>query len=955
MIFSKLFKTKAKWLHKEAAVRISAVNDELSADNPEQLTILTDLINEDDSELVRRAALIKVGTFESYLAASRDNNQVKVKQFAGKQVHDILATDHNVVLSAERKKTLLAEEEKIPLLSLALLEAWLAHEQDIVIMIMLYQLISARKTTMHLITHSFSQKQHPDFQAYLLNQVDDTKVLEKLSKKACNDALAQQIQDKLTAIKAAAEKPQKLTKQIQLILAKLQALKEVSDYSVYKKRRTLLVNEWQTLTPEFDVFTSEEAATLTEKYQTIITQLEKLFVVKAEEYKQQIISDKLAHDKQQDKKLFSQQLNQISQGITTAVFASEKIQEVEFNRLLRQLKTDINASVLNKEEQQVFIVQVEQLTKRLDEVPEIAESVSQATHLISKISQLTLPKSLTELNDRQQTYHDWLAAWRVVEQKTSGIFPESIVQSQKEIVTTWQSGLKTLQSQQKDLFFQHKKRLQDIKRLLSNGKYKVCFGLFKGVKESIDQLSVQQQQQLQRDFDQVNEKMVELSDWEHYIATPRKQELLQAIQTLVDTPLDNPNEQAAKVKAYRNTWNSLGHADEDIDKQLNEQFNQLCEQAFTPCRLFYAEQDKMRIEHLAQRQKILVKAEQLVNQLNASQEDNTVDFKKLDGQLNNLQQQWNTAGDVDRNQYKKLQGQFKSITSPIKSAISAFHVSNATKKQALILDAQALLNEEDVLAAIEDAKRLQQTWREIGFAGNHQENQLWQQFRQVNDELFAKRQQFKSEQQATLSTQQQALFDQVVHIEATFNDLARDDVKALHLVEQQAQSLLTEVIASKPVIKAVVVRLEKLINNIAQKIKSEHQVKAAKNWSNLFELLTLQAQKNQDIEVLQASSGFNELTGFWQKRLQEQLKLTQKVQGSARFDQTLAIEILGKSDSPAELAEQRLQVQVKLMQEQMLSGAEIDLSQLLVDWLMLGTLSQDDLPLIARLQPIYCL
>lgn len=955
MIFSKLFKTKVKWQHKEATVRITAINDELSADNSEQLLILTDLIKQDTSDLVRRAALIKVGTLDCYLQASQNNNQVKVKEFAAKQVHDILTTDHNVVISAQQKQILLAQQETTPVLGTALLEAWLAHEQDSAIMIALYQQISARKTTTHLLTHSFSQKQNPDFQSYIINQVDDAKVLEKLSKKACNEVLAQQIEDKLSAIQAAIEKPKKLEKQIQLTLAKLQALKDVGDYGVYKNRKAQLINEWQTLALNFDVFTEEKNVAFSDKYQNIISQLETLFIAKAENYQQQIIADKLSHDKQQDKKEFTQQLNHISQSITTAVFASDKFDEESFKELLSNLTTNINASVLNKDEQQVFITQVVQLTKRLNEIPEIAESVSQATHLISKISQLTLPKSLEELNDRKETYNDWLKAWRVIEKKTAGILPESIVQAQKEIVSTWQGGLKSLQSQQKELFFQHKKKLQDIKRLLNNGKYKVCFGLFKGVKESIHHLSVQQLQQLQRDFDQVSEKMVELSDWEHYIATPRKQELLLAIQTLVETPLDNPNEQAKKVKEYRGTWNSLGHADEDVDKQLNEQFNQRCEQAFAPCRLFYAEQDKMRLQHLDQRQKILAKAEQFVTQLNDSEETAKPDFKQLDGQLNNLQQQWNNAGEVDRNQYKKLQLKFKEAIAPIKSAISVFHSSNITAKQALIAKAEELLANEDVLAAIDSAKELQQTWREIGFAGNHQENQLWQKFRQVNDELFGKRQQFKSDQQAVLSTQQQVFIEQVVVIEESLDALTdEDDKQALQSIAQQAEMLLKDVIACRPVIKSVAVRIEKIIKKIEQLIKSKTQAKEQQTWSNLFELMSLQAQNNQDVQALQTSAVYNNMTSFWQKRFQEHVKLTKQAQSSARFDKTLEIEILGKSDSPAELADQRMKVQVQLMQEQMLSGTEIDLNKLLIDWLMLGALIESDLPLIDRLKAIYC-
>ena len=955
MIFSSFFKTKANWQHKDATMRITAINNELSVDNSEQLVILTELIQQDNSDLVRRAALIKVASFDCYLEASQNNSQAKVKQFAAKQVHDILATDHNIVLTAEIKQRILAKQAQNPLLGTALLEAWLAHEQDSAVMIALYQHISARKTSTHLLTHSFSQKQNPEFQSYLLSNIEDAKVLEKLTKKACNDVLAQQIQDKLAAIHIALEKPQKLAKQIQLVLAKLQALRDVADYGEYKKRKSQLILEWQALEPEFSVFSEEEAAVFNDKYQGIINQLEKLFIAKAENYQQQIIADKLAHDKQRDKKDFTQQLNHISHAITTAVFSSDNFDDKPFKDLLVQLTTDIKGSALNNDEQQVFIKQVVQLTERLGQIPEIAESVSQATNLISKISQLTLPKSLEELNTRQETYQDWLKAWREIEHKTAGILPESIVQAQKQIVSTWQGGLKPLLSQQKELFFQHKKKLQDIKRLLNNGKYKVCFGLFKGVKESIQQLSAQQQHQLQRDFDQVSEKMIELSDWEHYIATPRKQELLIAIQALVEMPLDNPNEQATKVKDYRNTWNSLGHADEDVDKQLNEQFNQLCEQAFAPCRLFYAEQDKIRQQHLTQRQNILVKVEQLVAELNNSQAVEATDYKQLDGQLNSLQHQWQNAGEVDRNQYKKLQGQFKSAIEPLKAAITGFHQTNITEKQTLISKAEALLANEDVLSAIDTIKQLQQTWQGIGFAGNQQESILWKKFRAVNDELFAKRQQIKSEQQAVQLNQQQAFETQFTQIEQDFSAVAQaGDSQALAAVKQQAHDLLGQVITNKPVIKAVAVRIENLNKQIDQLQATHAKTKLQQSWISLFTLLTTQAEQQLSLADVQAVAQYDEVAGFWQKRLQEHAKLTEQAEGASRFDKTLEIEILGQYESPLELAEQRMAVQVKLMQTQMVSGTSIDLKQLLVDWLMLGQLEPADCALIERLKVIYC-
>ena len=384
---------------------------------------------------------------------------------------------------------------------------------------------------------------------------------------------------------------------------------------------------------------------------------------------------------------------------------------------------------------------------------------------------------------------------------------------------------------------------------------------------------------------------------------------------------------------------------------MNEQFNQLCEQAFAPCRLFYAEQDKIRDQHLADRQKVISKAGQLVASI-ADQQD--IDYKNLDGQLNSLQHQWKNTGEVDRNQYKKLQQQFKVAIEPIRVAIQAFHQANTEEKQALIVKAEALLVNDDVYNAIESVKALQQAWRNVGFAGNHQETQLWQKFRQVNDQLFEKRKLIKTEQQAALSNQQDAFVAQLVVIETALTDLTDNDKQALSVVKQDAEALLKQVIANKPVIKSVAVRIESIIKNVDQSIDKATKAKAQQSWVSLFELMSQQATHNDDVETVKAATEFTHLTSFWQKRFLDYAKLSGQVEGHKRFDKTLAIEILGQSESPADLAGQRMKVQVQLMQEQMLSGNSIDLSKLLTQWLMLGKLSEDDLPLVERLKAIYC-
>jgi hypothetical protein len=302
MIFSTLFKTKATWQHKDATTRITAINNELSLSDNQHSAILHDMVKSDDSDLVRRAALLKIGSLAAFIDASRNNSLEKVKQFATQQVHDILSKNHNIEVSEAQKHDLLEQQAQDTLLNSATLEAWFFHEKQSDIILALYQQLSLRKKSSQFLLQCFNHKQDATFQHYLINQIDDIKILEKLVKKTNDVGVISAIETKTVSIQAKIEAPLKLTKQIQLTLAKLLALKDIADYGTYKQRKAKLLNDWQELTLQFNLLTADEVTSCTDKQIAILANLDKLFVAKAENYQQQIIADKLAHDKQQDKK-----------------------------------------------------------------------------------------------------------------------------------------------------------------------------------------------------------------------------------------------------------------------------------------------------------------------------------------------------------------------------------------------------------------------------------------------------------------------------------------------------------------------------------------------------------------------------------------------------------------------------------------------------------------------------
>jgi hypothetical protein len=955
MIFN-LFKSKNKWQHKDSNVRIAAINEELDVNNSENKATLLSLLNDDNNELVRRAVLLKLDSLDDYYSASITNNNKVVQEFSHTKIQDILAGTHAIRLTVDQKKNFLSLLISTQIVNFSLLDYWLNHETEPQIIINLFEAMIKKKNTSSLLLQTFSKKNNSEVQISLLSlnlkELDEAPLLTKLSKKAVSSDVTQLINNKLAELIEQQEKPKRLLKQCQLLLSKLLAMKDLSDYGQYITKRSALEQEWQECSPELTNLSDEDQLILVAKYDKITTQLSQLFAPKEEAYQQDKIAEQLFIDKQKVNNSVNKIIAELSQTITTAVFESDTLDETDFLNKLEQLNQQILTSVLNKQEQDNFVKQIQELEKRLTQLPDIAQSVSQATYLISEISQLSLPKTLAELNERQQVYRDWVTQWQAVEQKAYGILPQSIKDAHKEITQHWQEGLKGLQNEQKQLFIQTKKKLNDLKRLLLNGKFKVCFGLFKGVNQVITLLSFNQQQQLQRDFDSVSEKMAEISDWEHYIATPRKQQLLSDITTLVSTPLNNPNEQADKVKEYRKIWNSLGHADESVDQELNKQFNLACEQAFAPCRLFYAEQEKLREEYLATRNEIIAQAKVLADSVTEPKTDGAAfDFKTLDGQLNKLQQRWQQAGEIDRQRYQKLYRQFKNTLQPIRHAIKEFHDANCVSKQALINEAEQQLVHDDISQAIDTVKQLQQQWRKIGFAGTRQESTLWQKFRLVNDQVFAKRDELKSTQQTELASLANKYSLALAQIKAELVDSELAKSKA------RADQLMSEVIRNKPVIKSVVAEIESFIKEITNRIAVKNEKTEQENWRSLFCLLNQIAQDESNISletfVENNTNDYQKLTNFWQKRLHEQLALNVQADVKERELKTLEIEILGQVESPQEYSDQRLAVQVNLMQQQMLSGVGIDLSQSLINWLRIGQLTRADVSLLERLSKIY--
>ena len=149
MIFSKFF--KARWQHKDSNIRLMAIKDDLTVTTTEDFKVLQQLLSNDTNELVRRAVLLKINTFEQWLSTSSENSNLKIKDYAQQQLIKMMHGKHDITLTEQQKNVFLTDDKYNKLL-----EPWLQCESDPSTIIALFEKINKP----HLSNTLFIQKQN---------------------------------------------------------------------------------------------------------------------------------------------------------------------------------------------------------------------------------------------------------------------------------------------------------------------------------------------------------------------------------------------------------------------------------------------------------------------------------------------------------------------------------------------------------------------------------------------------------------------------------------------------------------------------------------------------------------------------------------------------------------------------------------------------------------------------
>jgi hypothetical protein len=336
----------------------------------------------------------------------------------------------------------------------------------------------------------------------------------------------------------------------------------------------------------------------------------------------------------------------------------------------------------------------------------------------------------------------------------------------------------------------------------------------------------------------LDKQLDELKDWKNFTVAPKRAELIDEMESLIGAALD-PQALADRIQRLKDDWRTLGKgvgrvADADADPALEaeaQRFHDAARKAFEPCREYFAAQALVREQNLQRRKALL----ETLTAFEAQTDWAQADWPAVIKLLRETKDEWRRCSPVDRVAGKPQQEAFSALTAQLQGRLDAEYARNEQQKQALIERAQALLASDDVRAAIDAIKRLQQQWRTVGPVPRAVDQRLWETFRQHCDAVFQKREQASAAQAAGLEhnkAQAIALCEQIEQIAAL--EGAELLVAARNLGElRSAFEALGEL--PRADVQVLRKRLDRALDRCQQSVARQHARDAEQGWNDLFE------------------------------------------------------------------------------------------------------------------------
>ena len=449
------------------------------------------------------------------------------------------------------------------------------------------------------------------------------------------------------------------------------------------------------------------------------------------------------------------------------------------------------------------------------------------------------------------------------------------------------------------------------------------------------------------EFDAVWNELKELRKWQTWSNDKIRIRIIEELKQLIGTGT-HPDAILKKMKEANSQWKDMEeHEKLEGDKygvrnmELYSQFREVQETLFKPAQKFFEKRSEIWGNELEQVEASIEEL-QSVNLQETSDRDLTHMVRNAIKLLRNLDK-------IPPKVRGKCAAKIRSGTARIDAHLKESYKVAERRKQKLIDHALELVELEDLDAAIEQAKALQQDWKEAGIVHQTQERKLWKAFRKANDAVFNR----IKLQRDQVKQENQELMDQAAELIKECDSKIKSE-KTAHTINSLIEKFKDDWSALKIENRGLQNKADKLIGSSVQiidKLANSETVDLLKNIQKYAAIC--QDLELQKIDTKQAQQKWDKQKPINNKKLSTKINKRFKQAASANNTDFLntattiliAAEYLSGIASPDDYKEQRLAYQVEELSKRMSGENTVDGAekayQLLTDWFTLNGTDAD--------------
>jgi len=380
-------------------------------------------------------------------------------------------------------------------------------------------------------------------------------------------------------------------------------------------------------------------------------------------------------------------------------------------------------------------------------------------------------------------------------------------------------------------------------RAINDGKSGQAAGLRRSLAEAVASLPAALPAYLSNQIEQLDHRLNELQDWKSYAVAPKRTELIEQMQALIGSSAD-PVELADEIKKLQEEWKSITRGSGEQSDADWQKFHEAAQAAYQPCREYFAAQAQLREENLEKRRALVAQ----LSQFEAAHDWANADWKEVARVLRNARQEWRIHNPTERAATKPVQQQFDALIKGMQDRLDAEYANNISRKQSLIAQVRRLVGEPDTRKAIDDVKRLQQSWKTAGLVPHQEDQKLWEEFRQQCDAVYRRSQ----EEYAKFAGELEANKAQALALIAQADTCARLDGAELIGAAAKVRQLRADFDAIGELPRAEAAELQRNFNRAVERyddeVASMRSREEQQSWNNLF-------AASNEVRLLQLAQG----------------------------------------------------------------------------------------------------